>query len=455
MQTAGWFKRMESTCCKKAKVWIIRILHMSKGAIGFHEVRNAAYAAFLVYYINCSKHDNSYKNAYNPAEKANKADYQCYNMYISLTWAVNLLKLTAEYIENMSEHKQIADCVDKITANINEYKMNSDLKTLEKLRDLCIKEDMKIEMAKMYRNVGMYYFHADNINKAIIAMQLSIDILSHRGCIGLLARFYSELGLMYFYNHEYIYSKRYNEETEELLKQEPEADSKTLYLHYLRYGVLLSNMQDYEASRAKLESALNYARDNRDEALAVMNIGLLYKRQRDLKTALRYYAKALCLVDSVDTKAKCMVYNNIAEVYKILGQYEKALCYIEKAFGCIADNDMSRLFVCFNTYTEIKILMGDKESVLDEFLTLLVRVEDFHLYKGFIIEGIQNMITIGNEDERILSRLEDAIVKLIEDNKYENDEYIRELKVCMGNIRLFLREIKKEEEKTKNPGTAT
>ena len=103
---------------------------------------------------------------------------------------------------------------------------------------------------------------------------------------------------------------------------------------------------------------------------------------------------------------------------------------------------MSRLFVCFNTYTEIKLLIGEKESVFDEFMILLLRVEDFHLYKGLIIEGLQNMITIGSEDERILVRLEDAIVKLIENNQYENDEYIKELKVCMGNIRLFLRELK-------------
>lgn len=369
-----------------------------------------------------------------------------YVAYLNYDIGVIGVKLTAEGINKMSDHRQITDCVNLMTSKINDSKMDYDLRMLEELRDLCIKEDMKIEMAKMYRNVGMYYFNEDNNNKAIIAMQLSIDILSHMSCQGLLAQFYSELGLMYFYNREYIYSKRYNEEAEELLKQVPDMEDKILYHHNLRYGVLLSNMQHYTAARIKLDKALKYARDNRDEALTIMNIGLLYKRQRDLKTALKYYAKALWLVDSVDMKAKCLVYNNIAEVYKILGQYDKALCYIEKAFKCITDSDMSRMFICFNTYTEIKILTGDKESVLDEFLELLVRVENFHLYKGFVIEGLQNMITIGNEDERILTRLEDAIVKLIEENKYENDEYIRELKVCIGNIRLFLRELKMEKE---------
>lgn len=385
---------------------------------------------------------NSYNNDYNIAKYTKKVKYKCYNRYKTFTMAVKSLKLTAENIQEMSEHREIEDCVELVTKNINEYNMESDLRFLEELRDLCIKEDMQIEMSKMYRNISMYYFQADNLNKAVIAMQLSIDLLSGKKCTGLLARYYSELGLIYFYNHEYIYSKRYNEETEVLLKQLHKADNKTLYLHYFRFGVLLSSMQEYESSRLMLDKALEYAKDNRDAGLAIMNIGLLYKRQKDMKTALRYYAKALCVVDRNDMKAKCIMYNNIAEVYKILCQYKKALHYIDKAFGCIIGNDMSRLFVCFNTYTEIKLLMGEKEAVFDEFMTLLLKVEDFHLYKGLIIEGLQNMIMIGSEDEKILVRLEDAIAKLIDNNKYENDEYMKELKVCLGNIRLFLRELK-------------
>jgi hypothetical protein len=52
------------------------------------------------------------------------------------------------------------------------------------------------------------------------------------------------------------------------------------------------------------------------------------------------------------------------------------------------------------------------------------------------------MIVIGSEDRKILKRLENAIIKLIEGNTYENKEYIKELKVCLGNIQLCLRELK-------------
>lgn len=352
--------------------------------------------------------------------------------------AVKLLKLTADRKLVVSEHRQISEKVEIITKNIKDYNRESDLAVLENLKDICIKEKMNIEMAKMYRNIGMYHFYANNYDKATISMQLAVDILRRENSTNLLVEYYSELGLIYFYNHEYLYAKRYHEEAESLLVQAPEISKSAKYNHYLRYGVLLSNMHDYSRSKLMLEKALLFAEDDKDTGMIIMNIGLLYKRQKDLKAALRYYSKALCLMDDSNLKIKGIVYNNIAEVYKILGQYDKALSYINKAFNCILDNDLSRLFIFFNTFAEIKILMGEREAVLDEFLDLLSKVKDFHLYKSLIIESISNMIVIGCEDTNMLKRLEEAIIKLIENNTYENDEYIKELKVCLGNIRLYM-----------------
>ncbi|HNR04771.1 MAG TPA: hypothetical protein PLY12_02380 [Bacillota bacterium] len=51
-------------------------------------------------------------------------------------------------------------------------------------------------------------------------------------------------------------------------------------------------------------------------------------------------------------------------------------------------------------------------------------------------------LVIGSEDRKILKRLENTIIKLIKGNTYENKEYIKELKVCLGNIQLCLRELK-------------
>lgn len=353
------------------------------------------------------------------------------------------MKLKADDIAGISGHQQIAYNVELITKRIREYYLKEDINALEKLRDLCKNEGMMIEAAKMHRNIGMYHFYMNNCSNAVKSMKLAIDTVRREDCLNLLVEYYSELEYMYFYNHEYIRSIEYYEKAEELLLQVPEMGRGISYLHYYRYGILLSNMQDYYYSEQKLKNALLYAGDDKDTALIIMNIGLLYKGQKDFKAALRYYSKALCLADQKDMKVKCRVYNNIAIVYKILGQYKKALGYINKAFKCIEDDDMELSFICFNTYTEIKLLTGEKESVLDDFLELLLRVQDVHLYKGYIIQGISNMIAIGSEDRRVLKRLESVVINLIEGNTYENEVYIKELKVCLADIRLCLRDFKR------------
>ena len=356
--------------------------------------------------------------------------------------AVKLLKLKVNNIEAMSDHQQISDNVGLVTKRIKEYNKEKDLNVLEKLKDLCKKKKMTVDMAKMYRNIGMYHFYLNNYNKSITSMQKSIDLLRRENCTNLLLEYYSELGYIYFYHHEYLLSHNYHEKVEELLLQASDIERHIVYLHYYRYGMLLSNMQEYHFSELKLEKALLYVESDKDTGLIIMNIGILYKRQKDFKAALRYYSRALYLLNEEDMKIKSKVYNNIADVYKILGQYGKALRYINKAFGCITDNDMSLLFICFNTYTEIKLLMGERESVLDKFLKLLLRVDNYHLYKGQIIQGINNMIVIGSEDMEILKRLEGAIIELIEGNTYKNEEYIKELKAHLGSIQLYLKDIK-------------
>lgn len=365
-----------------------------------------------------------------------------YNISNNRMMAVKLLKLTADRIAAMSEKQQISNNVEQVTKRIRDYNKEKDLAILEKLRDLCIDKNMEVEVAKMYRNIGLYHFYANNLSNAIISLHLAVDLLKKEECTSLLIEYYSELGLVYFYNREYLYAERYYQEAEELIIEDQNIVKSVLYFHYYRYGILLSNMQEYELSKLKLEKSLLFSDEKIDVGMTTMNIGLLYKRQKDFKTALRYYSKALCLLDKSDYKAKSIVYNNISDVYKILGQYDKALKYIDKAFKCVTENDLDRTFVYFNTYTEIKILMGERESVLDEFLELLVKVKDFHLYKGLIIEGISNMIVIGSEDGNILRRLENAIIGLVESNKCNNKEYIKELKMCLGNIRQCLKELK-------------
>jgi len=341
----------------------------------------------------------------------------------------------------MLEHQQISDSVEQVTKEIKEYNNGDDLKFLKELKDLCISENMTVEMGKMYRNIGMYHFYTNDLSKAVISMQLAVDLLRRENCADLLAVYYSELGLIYFYNREYLYAKRYYEETEEFISKSTDISTYDIFLHYYRYGLLLGNMHKYENAIEKLQKAFTFTDDEKYTALVTMNIGIVYKKQNGFKAALKYYSKALFMLGDRDMSIKSAIYNNMAEVYKILGQYRKALAYMDKAFKCITDDDLSLHFIYFSTFTEIKILIGDRESVLEEFLVLLARVEDYHIHKNFIIQGINDMIQVGCEDSNMLKRLEAAVIELIELNIYDNEEYIKGLKGCIKDIRQCLKEI--------------
>jgi len=352
-----------------------------------------------------------------------------------------LLKLTIDNIKTMSEHQQISDSVEQVAEEIKEYNKEKDLGFLKELKDICIQENMTVEIGKMYRNISMYHFYANDLSKAVISMQLAVDLLRRENCDSLLAVYYSELGLIYFYNREYLYTKTYYDEAEELISKSTDISKHNIFLHYYRYGLLLSNMHKYELAGEKLEKASTFSDDEKYTALVTMNLGIVYKRQKDFKAALKYYSKALYILGDRDMSIKSAICNNIAEVYKILGQYKKALVYMDKAFKCITDDDLSLHFIYFNTFTEIKLLMGDRESVLDEFLALLTRVEDYHINKEFIIEGISDMIEVGCEHSNMLKRLEAAIEELIEFNTYDNEDYVKGLKGCIRDIRQCLKEL--------------
>jgi hypothetical protein len=82
--------------------------------------------------------------------------------------------------------------------------------------------------------------------------------------------------------------------------------------------------------------------------------------------------------------------------------------------------------------------MGDSQSVIDEFFKFLDNVGDFLLYRGFVIEGINRMTILAAEDQKILKRLENAVVRLIDNYARDNEEYKEEFKVCLRNIKSCL-----------------
>ena len=341
------------------------------------------------------------------------------------------------------DQSAIEKCVDVITKNIREYKSKDDLEPLKNLANLCIEKKLHTEKAKMHRNIAMGYFFTGNTEMAVEMMETAIREFQHQKNHALLNVCYSDLGLIYFCDHEYAKAKELYEKVEALLPSVPDMEKRAIYWHYYRLGLLHSNAREFKTARQYLEKALEYAEASYEIGLAVMNIGIICKRDGENEKAREYYNRALETFEENDYINRSAAYNNLANLYKTIGQFDAALKYINMAFDCLNNRDIVKLFIYFETYTEINVMMGKPEKSIDKFIEMLSNIKDFSVYKSLIIESINSLSIIADESKEMLIRLEAVGIKLIEETTRDNAEYKKELEACLENIRLYIENVDK------------
>ncbi|WP_432401732.1 tetratricopeptide repeat protein [Wukongibacter sp. M2B1] len=333
-----------------------------------------------------------------------------------------------------SDKEQIKNMVRSISENLRLYRNNEDIHVLNALKVLCVDNNLKAEDLVMQRNIAMYYFYIGITNRAIGAMENTINLVKNRN---LLIKWKSELGLMYFSQCNYEKSRKVHEEVEKLLNKANRVDKRTKYLHYYRYGLLESNTTNYLSAERLFEKSLKYAKSSTDKGDSIVNIGVSYKWRGDYKEAIEYYNKALDVFEEEANKSK--VYNNLAEVYKCLGEYDKALLHIQKAFDIMDKNNIAKHFLYYQTYAQIQILKGDYEKVVNKLYELVMGIEDYFVYDQIKIEGIRTLIDycIKTNDIDMLEHIRDFLISLIEKKTEDHEEYLNVLYGFVGEIRLY------------------
>lgn len=340
-----------------------------------------------------------------------------------------------------SEKTQVKEIVQSIYDNIRLYKTEEDLTILTKAKELCVKNSLYLDIAKMQRNIAMYYFYRNQIDKATGLIESALDAVKDHNY---LIKWKSELGLMYFYKREYKKSRKLYEEVDKLLSASNEADEKTMYLHYYRYGILQNNTNHPSLAERLFEKSLEYADTNIDKGDSIMNIGLCFKKQKKYKRAMEYYRKALDFCD--EDLSKSTLFNNLAEIYRALEEYDKALYYVKLALSCVNDENLSDLFIYSQTHVQILMSTGKVGEAIDQLMELINKAEDKFVYKKFIIDGINIIIEYGRKMKNIdiLEDMDELIFKLIKGTTSDNIEYMQELKTCLGDIRFYVKSIERQ-----------
>jgi len=351
-----------------------------------------------------------------------------------LTLFISKMGMTERAINEADNEKLIA-MVEFVSQHIREFNDEKDYGILQLLKNKCTEKELTV---KMCRAIGMYYFYRNNMTFARDKLRLAINKTEEIGRNDLIAAYSSELGLVFFYEHQHILAEVEYKRVEKLLQDIHEPNRNVLFLHYYRYGILHRTLHEYELADNALEKALSYAEEKAEKGFTLMNIGINFELQSNFDKALKCYEKALDTFEKSDYLSKSTVYNNLAELYKAAGDYKKALKHINKAFEYLDNKDASKLFIYFTTYTEIMILLEEPEKALDKFMEMFYHVEDITVYKSLIIEGIDSLAKAVAKDVKLLKKLDTVVAKLIKYTSAENHEYKKELERCLENIRKYM-----------------
>ena len=332
------------------------------------------------------------------------------------------------------EAEQVKISVDTVTKDFKIYTEKEDIKVLETLLVYAEKYNLHKEIIMSERNIAMYYFFNQNSRSAITHIKLAIDksLEFNEPSCEVFCR--AELGLMFFYDRNYLLSKNQFEKIREIIRSYNKIDVKSLFKYHYSFGILLNNIKEHKRARNHFSKASEFAQSDVDKGRAIMNIGLSYMRAKMYDISLEYLTKALSYMEDSDEK-KLIVYNNIAETYKNMGLYSKALSNINKAleFKCNYSQDY---FMAFKTYLEIEILMGGEEKGLRKLVDLIEEHLEKFVASEFILDSIRTVIDLSTKFKAvsILRELHYVILKYIDKSEESNIEYIEELEKMLGKI---------------------
>ena len=151
---------------------------------------------------------------------------------------------------------------------------------------------------------------------------------------------YSSYNIGRYYSNASVYSLAL-ENFENSLKIATELNASDRALSSMALGNTYSDLGQYDKALSYITPALEIYRaqkDKQDTAIALLNLGVIYRRRgfltsdrADWNRALAYYQEALGLLRSLnDASNEIVILNNIGSVYSDLADYSEAMRYFQE-----------------------------------------------------------------------------------------------------------------------------
>ncbi len=382
------------------------------------------YADIETFYAksNMSIQFNTFKS-YLSRDKIESDNFRC-----AITIALNI----SYYEVVLTLEGQLKALVNSIYDNIRLYNDVEDEYTIKKLRKLCKKEGMQLEVAMLYRAMARNYHYTNKITRAIECYEIAIEELP-KGEIDMQVFYWCEQAYVFYCEYMREKAEKRFKYVDELVQiHKSKLSNNTMYYYYYWRGITYLYGARYRTSREHFEKAADYATKNFEKAGANCNIGLSYKKINKFKDALHYYNEALTYPDEVNLSPAVVTYNNLGELYRKMKDYENAQKYVDLAIETNEKQyDLSNHLTCIQTAAEIQMDLGN-ESSYKEYFDALLNTKGKYINKYTLIFRLKSFITNSAYNLPCLKDLTRVILDLTKASNSE--DYISGLRECLGLI---------------------
>lgn len=285
--------------------------------------------------------------------------------------------------------------------------------------------------AGLLYNIGMIYHMRGKLETALEYYQKSLDIEEKIGNKQNIARAINVIGVIYMnlknFDIAIDYYRKSLKINEELGNKAGIADA------YLNIGTTFQKNDQIDSSRYDsavfyYEKALIYYQEINfipKVALAINNIGVIYKNQHKLEEAISYYKRAEDLYEQINDKAGlAQTLGNIGVIYEELERYDYALEYIHRSIKIAQEMDLNDIII--DNYVALSDIYAGKNDykVSLNYYKKFFTLKD-SLFTGKVHQQIADMQT-KYETDKIAKELE-----LSNKDKEIKDKEIRQQRILI------------------------
>lgn len=198
---------------------------------------------------------------------------------------------------------------------------------LQKSNDVLEDKGNEVEKAKTINNIGYMYELAGKYDEALIFYRKALTVFEEFNDKKAISYVFNNIGALYREIENYEKAIEYYNKSMQLKIEL--GDSAALATTYNNLGVIYQKQKKYDKSITYLNKALKLSikyNDTRRTARTINNIGIIYELKENYNKALELYIESFNLKDSInENHGKILSYLNIGKVYSKMGKYNKSV----------------------------------------------------------------------------------------------------------------------------------